>query len=565
MELPHRFVPTTSKFVSPVTIVSQYGHAAAITAVAFSGDSQYFASADADGWARIWSLETLDILGIYLLDFRCETLTWEGNRALVCRGGDRERRIEIELDPEDDVQAPKDVPLTGGIIRLIGEPEASRDGDVLRITYNDQEFVHEIPGLANFVMDPCERYVAAVSPSVVYAFNAYEDETVLELKAPEGRKWCGIHMFWRGSYFSALLDDGSIYIFDAIGKKIDCAMRGRGEICAWNFSDKELILYGDRRGTLTVYDVTEHAILLQTPRCPVTFCAVYPSPEKTGFVALRTESASAFLGQSQEILSAAPLPAAWCASCAGSQYSEVVVACSDSRVYRLKLDDNSIATIATTKGETVDAVAATAAGVFMHYVSGKFAFHDASGTRALAWDSADKPRQVAISESGAVLAALFGDRIELYDRTQHAVVRRIDIADIEQIAFGKEKSANSLIAFRHDLAVISIDIESGESRELNRLDIEHARIVSVAPAAKSFVYVLLEMEHGQIAIMRVGLNSGKSSLVLRVFLVGTQIWGATENSDSVYLRSDATCLRIISGLKAFSVEDWTRSEPLALF
>ena len=66
VDLPHRFVPTTSKFVSPVRIVSQFGHGAAVTRVSFSPCLRYFASLDASGWLRIWVLETLDILVINL-------------------------------------------------------------------------------------------------------------------------------------------------------------------------------------------------------------------------------------------------------------------------------------------------------------------------------------------------------------------------------------------------------------------------------------------------------------------------------------------------------------------
>ena len=56
VDLPRRFVPTSSRFVSPVRIVVQSGHEAGITAVAFSPCTRFFASADSSGCVKIWGL-----------------------------------------------------------------------------------------------------------------------------------------------------------------------------------------------------------------------------------------------------------------------------------------------------------------------------------------------------------------------------------------------------------------------------------------------------------------------------------------------------------------------------
>lgn len=561
MELPHRFVPTTSKFVSPVKIVSQYGHSSGISSVAFSPDARFFASADREGWVRIWSLETLDVLGIYRIPFECRSISWESTNAIVCRSEHDVRRIELNQDAEDVVAAERDV--SDNVIRLIGEPEAERDGDHLVIRCGEMRFEHEISGLLDFAMDPCERYVAVVSQSAILAFDTYHDDCLLRLDAPNEHAWCGLHMFCRGSYFTALLDDGSVYQFDAIEKKSTCLYRISDRVTAWDFSRNELLIYGNERGILTIYDIANRALLLRTPRAPIAFSAVFPSPEKTGFVALRKESATAFLNQSQEILSASPLPSPLCVACAGSRYAEVLAACADHGVYRLKLDENTIQKLGVLHGD-VDVMTASGENVVLHEKSGQFAFLD--GAKFTPIDvHLENVRALALSENGKNIAALTDTGIDVFERTGKQAARHFDVTQVAQMTFGKDKTAQTIVLFHRDLTLSAVEIQTGEKRELGRLCLENGVVLSVAPAAKSFVFVLVASEHGQLSILKVGLNSGKSTLALRVFVVGTQIWGAAESQDSVYLRNDATCLRIISGLKAFSVEDWSRSEPLALF
>lgn len=563
VDLPHRFVPTTSKFVSPVRIVTQCGHGCRIVSVAFSPCSRFFASADEDGWVRIWSIETLDILGIYLLDFECGKLIWDATDAVVCQGQNAERRIEFMELEESAAKCGIDSDASGNVIRLLGAPEFEHEGDILKILYGGDVFEHQIPGLFQVEMDPCERYIVALSPQAASVFSVFDGSLIMEQKASDNHRWCAAHIYWRGDFFTILEDDGAIWQGYPANQKIECVLKGNAPVTAWDLSGKSLIIYGDCRGNLTIFDLEQRTLCLRTPRRPRDFCAVYPSPEKVGFVALRTESATAFFSHSQEILSAAPLPGSVRASCAGTLFSEVIAACSDGSIYRLKLDENAISKICTFD-RPVDVMASSSNCLLVHYEDGGLAINSGKTLELLDWH-VDGCKALAVSENGKSFACLLSDHIEIFDRTGKTDIRRIEIQDAVQIAFGKDKTANQLLAFMKDLRVISIDLRTGECSELNRLDLEHGRIISVAPAAKSYVFVLAASEHGQLVVLKVGLNSAKSSQVLRIFAVGTQIWGAASNEQSVCLRNDASCLRIISGLKAFSIDDWSRSEPLALF
>lgn len=562
VDLPHRFVPTSSQFISPVRIVMQNGHDDAIVAVAFSPCERFCASADAHREVKIWALETLDVLGTYLLEFDCTALEWDASDALVCTGTNEKRLITF-LENGENAKSEALDDFSGRIIRLLGAPEAEAEGDVLRIHYQDNVFEHVVPGLIHYQMDPCERYVIAHAPNRITVFSAFDDSEIMRLDAVAGHVWCGMHLSSRGDACTVLADDGAIWWIDPIKKSSQCLMAGKTHVCASDFGGDRWVLYGDNRGNLTIYDMQEKTLVLRTPRRAREFCAMYPASEKSGFVALRSESATAFFSHSQEILSAAPLPGAWRASCAGSLFSEVIVACSDHVIYRLKLDENTI-TRCTRVDKEVDALACTWSNLLIHHTDGNMSFHDGNKMLAMDWLVPEKPLAMAISENGKNLAVLTSNGIEIRDRAGK-LNQNIQISGVGQMIFGKEKSANQLLLFMHDLRIMTMDIRTCEITELNRLSIEHARLVSVASCAKSYCSVLLDTEHGQRMVLKVGLNSGKSSIALRVFATGTQIWGAATDEQSVYARTDATALRIISGLKAFSLEDWTRSEPLGKY
>lgn len=561
VDLPHRFVPTTSKFVSPVRIVSQFGHGAAVTRVSFSPCLRYFASLDATGWLRIWVLETLDILGIYLLSDSHAELEWDGTHALVCRMGEAERRIEFADEEAQKPSAPED-DISSRIIPLIGLPEAKTEGDIVRITYLGDTFEHEVPGLIEMRTEPCERFVAVRSEKSIRLLSLYEDKEFASMEAPEGHVWLGLGFSFRGDFVFALCDNGSVYACESLKGKVSCLLPMNMKVTAHAFGGQKYVIFGNTLGNIVIYDFEARALVLQTPRAPHGFCHVFPTPDKVGFMALRPESATAFFSQSQEILSSSPLPAPCVAACAGSSFSEMVVACEDGAVYRIRLDDGSLAKLFVSS-QKVAKLAVSGDNVLMADCSGDLYFYNVA-LKKIDCSHADV-RDLALSEDSSRFAVLGDSCVEIFSRDGGDVQARVELLDVAAIVFGKDKTADSLFAFSQDLKVRVIDCKTGELRELATLGIENARIVSVAPAAKSFVFVLLEAEHAQLVTLKVGLNTGKSSEQLRVFVYGTQIYGASNGDQSVCLRSDAGCLRIVSGLKAFSIEDWVRSEPLAIF
>ena len=563
VELPQRFVPTTSRFVSPVRIVVQSGHAHAIQAVAFSPCLNYFVSVDCKGWARIWAIETLDVLGIYKLDFECTSIQWDSFGEIVFHGNNTQRAIELA---EENSTAPSNTnaPLSGNVIRLLTSPEVTRDGDTIRILYNEETCEHDLPGLIDYEIDPCERYVVAMCAQKVAVLNTYADEVMMEIAAPQGKMWAAFKCSLRGDGFTAVLNDGTVWIANPIKQTQACIHKGSICLTSCCYGEDKYILMGDDRGSVAVYDVETRAILLRTPRQPRHFEAVFPSPDKVGLVALRPESATAFLCQSQEILSSAPLPAALVASCPGTQTSEVVVACDDNAIYRLKLDDNTIQKIGI-HPKSVHKIACHGDLIFIIFKDGTSGLYQAKNYSDFGWQTDILPNAIAISDDETKIAMSFGNHVEWVALGNPGDRKKAELTGITQITFGKEKSADTLLAFMDDFRVIAIDCKTSKQNEIGRLAIDHGCILSVAPAAKSFVFVLAAGEHGHLCVLKVGLNTAKSSLALRVFSVGTQIWGATMNDESVSLRNDADCLRIVQGLKSFSVDDWTRSEPLALF
>lgn len=561
--LPHRFVPTTSKFVSPVRLVSQFGHGAAINFAAFSPCEKYFASSDVNGWLRIWSLETLDILGIFLLDFSCESIVWKGSSVVICQGEGRERLIEF-LDGEHHESIEPQSSFLGQEIRLLDSPEVTEGPDFIEIHYLEHSFKHQIPGKIRHEMDPCERFVAVHCADCIHILNCYENEELAALAPESGKSWQNMWISMRGEAVICLQNDGRICIVDAVKKDMKWILKGDAVVTASSFSGSHYVIYGDNRGNLTIFDIISRSILLRTPRCPIEFTAVFPTADRIGFVGLRSESATAFFAHSKEILSASPLPAPVSAACSGTVFSEIIAACKDHGVYRLCLADNSISKLGKTSS-FVDVVGCTKDVVFMHMEDGTTAFFEFNRLTTLSWKCSEKPLSLAVSDNGKTFALLFRDRVVILDRAEKKSEQVIKLNGGVQIACGREKSANQLLVFMNDLRIISVDMRSGEQSELNKLAIEHARVLSTAPAPKSMMYVLLAGEHGQFIAMKIGMNTGKSSVILRVLSTGTQIWGASVIDDSVCLRNDAKSLRIISGMKAFSIEDWARSEPLQIF
>ena len=565
VDLPYRFVPTLNKLVNPVRIVAQGGHNDKITAIAFSPCTRFFASADSSGCVKIWAIETRDILGSYLMDFTCTNITWENLDDIICSGEGHQRKIMFMPD-DDPIQLPQLPQIDPSrIIRLLGAPEYTRSKDSFTVTYNDHSYTYDMQDLIKVDMDPCERYVVAVSQKTLLVVSAFENEEIIrhELKA-ENTQWLDFSISPKGDVFTAISDDGTIWFGDPIRKSFSAIFSEMAKITAHDFAGNTLAIMGNSLGIITLYHISERRIILRTPRLPKRFSAVYPSPQNIGFIALRPESASAFLGYSKEILSAAPLPAAYQASCPGNGFAEVIVACEDNIIYRLNLDSNEISKITKFPHNKIIDLACAGQNLLICSDNHQYDLHNGEKIISLPEIPIESPTTMAVSENGKMIAVANHSNLYCSHISGKNEPHQVEMADIEQIAFGKDKTANILFIFKSDLTIQTLNTKTGEIQDLNRLIIDFGHIISVAPAAKNYLFVLLETEHGQKAILKVGLNSGKSEIVLRIFTLGTQIWAAATDDQTINIRHDANCLRIIAGLKAYSIDDWSRSEPFLL-
>ena len=564
-ELPHRFVPTTRKFVSPVRIVAQTGHRGEIAVLAFSPCHRYLAAADRDCVVKIWCLETLDVIGSYRIGFVAEKLVWEAAFTLACSTGERVYRIAFEHE-SDGVVSDSAAPPSMGYIPLLDAPSFGVEGDRITVTRGESTFVHTLADVCQAAMDVCERYVMAWSPKLAEIYDTSSDKTLVSINLEADDAWRHIYQAKYGASILAL-SEKQILQFDPIREKPVCMANFTARITADTFDLSGLLALGDANGNIAVYSALEKSIIFKTPRFARSFVHLLPSPEKNGLIAFREESVTAFMGASQEILSSSPLPSGFRAACAGACYTEVFVACEDQIVYRLNLNTNGIVRVCSSK-HAIDMLAAAGDNLVLHSPDGALSFFDGAVERALSLQCSTPVHALAINETATLAAIAEAEKLHVWDLRKNVLVRTYDVSGLETLAFGKDKTADAVLVFLSDHTILSGGPSAAALSELNRFEdpvLEHARIISVAPAAKSFVFVLCEIDHGQYVIVRVGLNSGKSAVVLRVCVAGTQIWGAAANDNSVLLREDASCLRIIHGLTSYSVQDWSRSEPLALF
>ena len=565
-ELPHRFVPTTSKFVSPVRIVAQTGHRGGIVVLAFSPNHRFLAASDRDSVVKVWCLETLDVIGSFRIGFVAHKLEWESSLALVCSDDTHEYRIQFEQESDEETDAADASFSTMGYIPLLDAPSfAVEEGSVV-VRRGENEYVHELPGEIQAVMDTCERYVMAWIPKLVEVYDTASDKTFVSLHAEEGDAWRHVYQTRYGEYILAV-SEKKVWQFNPVKDKAVCTATFSTQITADAFDSTGILALGDCNGNIAIYSGAEKSIIFKTPRFARSFISLFPSPEKAGLIAFRDESVTAFMGASQEILSSSPLPAVLTAACAGACYTEVLIACEDRIIYRLNLNNNSIVRICETKN-IIDGFAAAGDNLVLHAKDGTLSFFDGAVERPLSLACDTPVRAIAINETATLAAVALDSKLHIWDLRKDVSVQEYEISDVSAISFGKDKTADSVLVFLADHRIMLGSASADALTLLNRFEdaaLEYSRILSVAPAAKSFVFVLCEIDHGQYAIVRVGLNSGKSSIVLRVFVAGTQIWGAAVNDNSVQLREDASCLRIVQGLTSYSVQDWSRSEPLAIF
>ena len=563
VDLPQRFVPTASKLIRHANAVLQCGHNAPVACVKFSPNSAYIASADAGGTLLIWAFDTLDVLGAYRLDFLCTRIEWRRSGKLACLGSGGAERI-IDLDAGDGSIFPEDAaePDASRIIRFIGTPEIEVLPDACEIRYGDDVFPHEVKGLKRAQIEPCERYAVAVSPSELRILPISGDGDLLRIEAPQNTAWIDFVISKRGDFVVALLDDSTFYHIDPAKLRAETVALRHGRITAADLTDDAFIAYGNEAGNVGVYQVSRRASCLRTARKPHDFAAAYPSPESSGFIGLRPESATAFLGNSNEILPSDPLPAPVTASCAGSASSEFIAACADGHIYQIRLGSGTIRRRADAVNDVAAICACGDACAFCD-VSGNLFVFSGSGPIASAAQAIAIPKKIAAAENGSAVACLYDGEIVVHSvKKTSSKPQHFAVSHCADIAFCREKTAQNLILIEDGLSVSILSLKDGSVSDLCRIDIACGRYISYAYARKSAIFALCEGEPGHKIVVEINLKTGKASEVLRILSCGRQIWAAAVSPEILLLRNDVSPVKIVSAFKAFSLEDWTRSEPL---
>lgn len=566
LDLPHRFMPTSNKFVSPVRIVAQIGHTQSVTALAFSACKRYLASGDQGGDVKLWLLESLELLGTYRLNHGILSLIWEGNSsALRCFHEAGEELLSLVEHVEDALLVEVAEAPRSGYIAMLDAPVVVREGDSLRIVRGSHETVHALAGLEHWQMDVFERYVVAQSPAAVEVYGVSDGKLLLDLPAIDGDVWVDVFISERGGGVVAVSLEGELWHFDALKAEPRCVFRNASRLTSHCLLGNVLAL-GDVNGTVTLYDIDALNIDCRIPRAPKSFRCLFPSPDKLGLIAVRDETVSAYLGLSQEILSASPLPAALVAACAGSIYTEVVVACADDAVYRLKLDSNDIEKLCVLT-KPCASMAYSQGAILMHCLDGSLMLFDGEKWIDLELSYAEV-QALALSEDLLEAAILTPDAVDIIELKAKELVRTVSHGGLVDLSYCKAKTQEKLLLFAVDGSAWTPDNAFKGLIEFTRADAISAlrgKLISLAPGQGGAVFVLLEVDHGQIVVLRVNGKNGKSDIVLRLFVASGQIWGATTQEQSVQLRDDASFLRIVVGQKAYSIADWSRSEPLAIF
>ena len=202
-----------------------------------------------------------------------------------------------------------------------------------------------------------------------------------------------------------------------------------GRVTACDLENDAFIAWGNDAGNVVVYDVSRRKVCFRTARKPLDFIAAYPSPDKFGFLGLRAESASAFLGASNEILPSDPLPAALVSSCAGATASEFLAACRDGRIYQIQLNSGSIRAIADTSGEVIAMCAAGDARAYCD-VNGRLSAFSNGSRQTVVAESIPLPTKLAVSENAALVACLYENEIVVYGVRKGAQPQRFAVASL---------------------------------------------------------------------------------------------------------------------------------------
>ena len=561
VDLPQRFVPTSSKLIRHANAVLQCGHDAPVECVKFSPNLAYIASVDTKGKLLVWAFETLDVLGAYHLDFACDRMEWQRGGRLACFGDKASRVIEFDVDDASLFSDGMDAIDPSRVIRFIGTPEVEVLPGRCVVRYGDDVFEHEMEDVRRAVIEPCERYAVMMSRGELRLVAANEPAELLRLPAPEGAAWLDFVVARRGDWVVALLDDSTVCYVDPVKLTSKNVPLRSGRVTACDLENDAFIAWGNDAGNVVVYDVSRRKACFRTARKPLDFIAAYPSPDKFGFLGLRAESAAAFLGASNEILPSDPLPAGLVSSCAGETASEFLAACRDGRIYQIQLNSGSIRAIADTSGEVIAMCAAGDARAYCD-VNGRLSAFSNGSRQTVVAESIPLPTKLAVSENAALVACLYENEIVVYGVRKGAQPQRFAVAHAVDIAFAREKTSQNLVIFKDDLSIETMSLKDASPTFLCRVDIPHGTYISYAYAPKSSIFGLFESEQGHKVVVKANLRTGKVSEVLRILTCGRQIWAAAPSPETLLLRSDISSVKIVSGFKAYSFDDWTRCEPL---
>lgn len=561
VDLPQRFVPTSSKSIQHANVVLQCGHNAPVVAVKFSPDLAYFASADARGIVLVWAFDTLDILGSYRIGFAPHRLEWRNDGFLRCTNQTQSFDIDLQVDAQTYLSSGATPLDASRVIRFINSPEIEFHSDNCTIHYGDDAFVYSIPNILQAEIEPCERYGIILAKKKLLIANTAQDEEWLSIDAPQDAEWRQFYISTRGNFVVAIRSDSRIFHLDPIQRTYESVSLSHKSITAYDACCDAYILLGCDNGNVSVYDIATQKIVLSTPRSPLDFVANYPSPARAGFIGLRSESATAFLGASQEILTSAPLPAPVVASCAGATSSEFIAACTDHFIYKIQLESNDIHKIchfsSTPKllAANGDALAYLDEDDMLWLVS-------PNGKTSTVANSVKNAKSLTVSDNGASVAVLYAHALTLYTIKKSAVDSvNFDIEECSSIAIIREKTQTNIVLFLNDLSISMLNTKDGSIQNIGVIDGLNSDFISYAYAPKGQIFALYSDAQGHLVVVRIALKTSEIEEVLRVFTSGRQILGVAVSHDALLMRNDVTMLKIVKDFKAYTLDDWTRSDP----
>jgi len=563
IDIPHRFVPSMIKFVDPVSISPQTGHASAIHAMAFCPLAEHLASLDVDRWLKVWKLESMELISSSRVASLGEVVWLDQLSLKVYNESGIIAQFNYAAKQEAE-EAPQDA---GYNLYLIDSLSAEKTESGLRISIGEEQWEHELADLFDYCIDPIERFVALASPNLVEIIDCQSRASIVTFPAQDASPWKGIWLSSHGDLLLAFSQNGKVFAFDPMRPKPTLLVEIIDGFASFTVYQDHLLALANKLGNILIYDLRKRAIAFKTARKLPGFKYMFPSPQKLGFIALREESVSAYLFSSQEIQPASPLPSPVACACAGELYVEIIAAFYDNKVYRLKLDSNDIEVLSSFP-ETPRIIAYAGDMLIAYAENMGFVFFDGEQNIKLKIEAKTQASALALHEKGRYFASYHDNqRLAIYRIAEHEIIADIAVERASALVFGRGKSANSLFILDQDLLVWKYDTESHEISVFQNLSecVPNGIAITMSIAERGFAHVLIQGEQEQYYVLKLGLNTAKCSEAMRVLCIGQQIVGALFEGNRLYLRKDATSLRIVRDMQTFIPSDWARSEPLAIF